>query len=98
MGSFIESLRRPPAAALLIQAADKKGAAKRRKRRGGIDARTRSTGFLLAAPLLPGSTTEADLLGQHPALLGVVGRDHRIIGRQAPALAVFGGRQAVIGH
>src|SRR6478736_5307511 len=36
--------------------------------------------------------------GRGAALLGIVGRDHRVVGGEAPAGAVFGGGQAVVGH
>src|SRR5687768_2730241 len=32
---------------------------------------------------------EADLLGQGAALLGIIGRDHRIVGVEAPLLPIF---------
>ena len=38
---------------------------------------------------------KADLLGQLAALLGVVWRDHRIVGGQAPTLTVLIGRHVV---
>ncbi len=40
---------------------------------------------------------QTDLLGEIPALFGIVGRDHRVIGGQAPSRAVFLGRHFVIG-
>src|SRR5512146_64504 len=43
----------------------------------------------------PAARAEADILGKLAALLGVIGRHHRIIGRQAPALAILLGRQIV---
>ncbi len=48
-----------------------------------------------AAAAAAGTRAQADLLGQSAAMLGVVGGDHRIIGRQAPTLAILFGSQIV---
>src|SRR6185437_4439344 len=47
---------------------------------------------------LAAACAEADLLGETRALLGIIRSYHRIVGRQAPALAIGLGRQLIGGH
>src|SRR5579864_8521167 len=58
-------------------------------------ARPASRGQSTAAA--PGAGTESDLLRQTAALAGVVRRYHRIVAREAPALAVGLGRHIIGG-
>src|SRR5262249_17508870 len=48
---------------------------------------------LAAAAARPGA--ESDRLGQLAALLGIIGRDHWIVGRKIPALAILLGRHVI---
>ena len=52
-----------------------------------------------AAPrsLAAAAAAEPDLLGESRALVGVVRRDHRIIRRQAPFVAILVGRETIAG-
>src|SRR3954470_24548678 len=50
---------------------------------------------LLPLPAALAAFAQADLLGEVAALLGIVRRHHRIVGRQVPALAIFVGAHLV---
>src|SRR4051794_27444045 len=49
-----------------------------------------------SGPAFPTLLAEAHLLRQVRAGLGVIGRDHRVVGREAPLLAILLGRHVIL--
>src|SRR4051812_35713823 len=49
-----------------------------------------------SGPAFPTLLAEAHLLRQIRAGLGVIGRDHRVVGREAPLLAILLGRHVIL--